>query len=627
MRIFVVPLSCRISGWKLAFTLIFLLFPAVMSESHARCLGSGDPVVDMAEWETGRNPADAVEKIAAQIAATDPARHRRIAYLYLAQAIAHRMNGTDESFALRQAELSARFRPPDRALNLAIHLSHVDELDDEEEARRVLDRLVTRFRSIAPDAAAKPCLGVDFSSLYSDKDRSTEAFRYAARVYRGLQSEPNSRARAEAASMLAFLVSTGHDYDYARKLHSEALDYFLAEGLRDLATDELLLRGYTSLEDGNWRAALTDFRASAAQAETYGNEYAVDYAYLGICSAALKGEAIALAASACDRSYKALSMTGDRMAYPASALQGASLAAQGFGEQALAVLDPLLDSDRHPFSDADQTLALESRAKAYNLLGRHEEAYSDLQRALTLRDDSRASELQEGMNVTQARFQTRQLQEGLADEQHHREASQRLMTAVIVGAGATLSLLLILISILLRHRRKFRRLALIDSLTGLPNRRAIQAEAEAALEASRDNGSPASMALIDLDHFKTCNDLFGHNAGDEALREFANVAEGCLRPTDSLGRWGGEEFLFVCPEASKSEGEAILDRIRMEAARVHLQAAPTFRLHFSAGLIEVDGMNQNFDTHLIAADRRLYRAKALGRNRTCATGNAEASEL
>ena len=164
-------------------------------------------------------------------------------------------------------------------------------------------------------------------------------------------------------------------------------------------------------------------------------------------------------------------------------------------------------------------------------------------------------------------------------------------------------------------------LATRDSLTGLPNRRALYDRARAELSrAARENGS-VGVILVDLDHFKRINDQFGHATGDEALRQVADVLQRNRREYDYTGRWGGEEFLVLVPGASLSQAALVAERIRasMEAISIQPAGADAIPLRASLGVASASpgARPLGLDELLLQADDALYRAKAGGRNRVC----------
>ncbi|GAB1594880.1 GGDEF domain-containing protein [Lysobacter claricitrinus] len=154
------------------------------------------------------------------------------------------------------------------------------------------------------------------------------------------------------------------------------------------------------------------------------------------------------------------------------------------------------------------------------------------------------------------------------------------------------------------------RLAVSDELTGLPNRRSMQALLERSIAMSDRGVAPFCAAILDIDHFKSVNDELGHAAGDAVLRNVARLGREQLRATDVLGRWGGEEFLLVMPGATDA-GMAALARIREAVAG---NAHPGRRVTLSAGIAE-HRPGEDADALLARADRALYRAKHEGRDR------------
>lgn len=150
-----------------------------------------------------------------------------------------------------------------------------------------------------------------------------------------------------------------------------------------------------------------------------------------------------------------------------------------------------------------------------------------------------------------------------------------------------------------------------DPLTGLLNRRGLE-EATACME---DEAFPATVALLDLDHFKQVNDVHGHDAGDVVIRSVANHLQRHFKGRDLLCRWGGEEFVVLLTRTSGDSAQALMDGIREGFARTPIVlAGDRHFLSFSAGLAELWTRNQ-FEAAVQRADQQLYRAKQAGRNR------------
>jgi diguanylate cyclase (GGDEF)-like protein len=163
--------------------------------------------------------------------------------------------------------------------------------------------------------------------------------------------------------------------------------------------------------------------------------------------------------------------------------------------------------------------------------------------------------------------------------------------------------------------KRIEELAELDELTGASNRRCIMRMLDEEIGRSRRSGTPCSISLIDLDWFKRINDAYGHPTGDEVLRTFAITVFANIRPIDRFGRYGGEEFLLVLPDASQDGACRMLDRLRAIIAGLDWSAfSPGMRVTISAGVATLRA-DENPDAFLARADRALYTAKAEGRNR------------
>lgn len=169
---------------------------------------------------------------------------------------------------------------------------------------------------------------------------------------------------------------------------------------------------------------------------------------------------------------------------------------------------------------------------------------------------------------------------------------------------------------LLREQGELRTQALVDSLTRLWNRAAILEVLELELRRSAGSGEPVGVAMADLDHFKEINDTHGHPAGDVALLETARRIRSCLRPTDTAGRMGGEEFLIVLPGVDAPRALEIVERIRLAMAGDMIltpQAALSVTLSLGVGVTPKSG-RISCESILSQVDKALYTAKNAGRN-------------
>lgn len=170
-----------------------------------------------------------------------------------------------------------------------------------------------------------------------------------------------------------------------------------------------------------------------------------------------------------------------------------------------------------------------------------------------------------------------------------------------------------------RVARRMEELATTDGLTGCINRSTTDALLAHTLERGRREGAPVAFALLDLDHFKRVNDRFGHAAGDATLREFAKTVKSRLRGSDVLGRMGGEEFGLILPMTDGPGASRIVEQVRdaVELLALHSpESGEVFHITVSAGVVVAASDSGLTASRLyMLADRELYRAKELGRNR------------
>jgi diguanylate cyclase (GGDEF)-like protein len=166
-------------------------------------------------------------------------------------------------------------------------------------------------------------------------------------------------------------------------------------------------------------------------------------------------------------------------------------------------------------------------------------------------------------------------------------------------------------------------LSLTDRLTGLCNRRKLDHALEAEFRRAKRYGSVFSVIMLDLDHFKEINDAYGHATGDHVLVRTADILVSYTRETDIVGRWGGEEFLVICPETDLHRGTLLAEHLWRELGRVW--GSGTFTVTASLGLAVYNGDAQP-SSLLDRADAALYRAKQTGRNRVVVAPGAQEAE-
>lgn len=170
--------------------------------------------------------------------------------------------------------------------------------------------------------------------------------------------------------------------------------------------------------------------------------------------------------------------------------------------------------------------------------------------------------------------------------------------------------------------RRYKDMAKTDDLTGLPNRVGIRNMLHKGVMDWRNHKAPFSFVIIDLDNFKKINDTHGHDVGDKILKEAARLMSNRVRRTDALARWGGEEFVLVCPDTTLEQALRVAENLRAELEQsLNYEGASITASFGVASMTE-----PNLDSLFKKADTALYKAKELGRNRVYSHQKTEKSD-
>jgi diguanylate cyclase (GGDEF)-like protein len=161
--------------------------------------------------------------------------------------------------------------------------------------------------------------------------------------------------------------------------------------------------------------------------------------------------------------------------------------------------------------------------------------------------------------------------------------------------------------------REILHLSVTDHLTGILNRERFMDLLAEEMERSVRYGHPLSIIMFDIDFFKTINETYGHEAGDRVLKGIVDLTRTCLRRTDSLSRWGGEEFIILSVETDLRGAMKLAERIRELVAATEI--FPDRRITVSCGVVQYNAGSDTPDGLVKYADDSLYAAKGNGRNR------------
>ena len=222
-------------------------------------------------------------------------------------------------------------------------------------------------------------------------------------------------------------------------------------------------------------------------------------------------------------------------------------------------------------------------------------------------------------SVAEAKFDAklRETENALLKEQQKRTSLERvILVMALVCCLAVLTLGVFVLIRQIRQKRRFANLAMRDELTGLRNRRSILEFARVQFGMRLTLGTRLFIAIIDLDHFKSVNDQYGHDVGDAVLIGFANAFQRHLRSNHVFARFGGEEFMLIMPDTREDQVFDIFERLREIVGEMPINGLPVaHRLSFSMGGAEAHTDTGTVEALIKLADLALYRAKDKGRDR------------
>lgn len=416
------------------------------------------------------------------------------------------------------------------------------------------------------------------------------------------------------------------DWQQAERYFTRSVERMEDKQDWDRVITDLIQLGYLYDESGKPQKAKASFERAITVARAHDEPLSEASANIGLATAQVSlGEydaALATLARAASGFEALQNHGGDDMLL---LLTGQALAGKG---QHLEAMDryaqalPLIEKDGN-----QRYLALlyQARAASQEALGNAAQALADYKRYSALQ-----TSLQGKMRLEQSRLLEYEYEIRKREFENHRlraEASTRksqLQALERVRHWQTLALSLgvLLVAVLgalaLRQRKRTRRLrtlAMTDPLTDVASRRAIEKIAERALAEAAQLQAPVSVLLLDLDHFKTINDRYGHAAGDEVLRATTQAWQGQLRGRDRLGRIGGEEFAVVCMDANREQALAIAGRLLAATRALQLPGIdPALHVRTSIGIAQARPGDTRASL-FARADAALYRAKHEGRDR------------
>ena len=464
----------------------------------------------------------------------------------------------------------------------------------------------------------------DILSLLGEQAKAMLDFQRARAAYR--QADIPGEVESLVLSIAVAYRRMG-DTEQARRYFTQALQRMQARADWEGVATNLIQLGFLQEEAGAPERAVRPFQQALDVAIVHRLPDTANSALLGLAEAQInlgQGEA---GLRTLERARAGFAARHDGSSEDSlQLLTGQALARQGRHAEALAHYRQALPLIKRKGNDRDLAMLYKAQATSLEAMGHAAAALSDYKQytelQLRLQGKMRLEQgrlLEYEYEIRRGEFENRRLRSEAATRQEQVQALERVRhwqwLTILLGA----LLLALLTSLAWRHGRTSRRLSresLIDPLTGISNRAAIEAEAIRALERAPRKGGAMSLLMLDLDHFKAINDRHGHAAGDRVLRAAADAWHTVLRGRDPLGRIGGEEFVVVCADTTLEQALVVAERLReATAALLFDDVDPGLRVTVSIGVAQSQRSDDTHEDVLARADAALYRAKQRGRNR------------
>jgi len=595
----------------------------------AACLPNPDPAIRALQKLVDQDAHAALKKVEALLGVENSSAHadpQRLAALYSVQA---------QAFSMLELESKAR----DAVFNgLKYATDNTDPVRVDllsTYAENVYDQAGIAAAVRATEAAqsaqkrgslADICLLVGRGLLQYREDRQDLAIGSLTQAYNASAAPAFSEPRVLAASVLSTVLRGMGDYPQALALNQEAVDWDIAQHAPLALSVNRFLRGRILVLMGKHAQAIDEFLEARKISAQLDDSQGVAFADVHICEAQVELGQLDQAKPACRAALPTFiaSKFWDQVKETQALLARIDLA-EGHADKALAILNEVLDHGGTDVQPRRVAELYELRARTNAALNNYRDAYADLVEYIRRYTATNDGDRNKQVAALRARFETdREIERNallkreldLSQEQSQRQAQQLRWNAIAaVSAVLVIALLIYFLVTNLRFRQQLVRLASQDGLTGLPNRRRTVELANAALAEANASHTPLTIAIIDMDHFKFINDRCGHATGDYVLKEFARMGRESLRAGDVLGRWGGEEFLLVMPEATADIAIAALESLRSLVFEIVLPPSGAgLRVTLSAGLAVNEKPTRSLDELIARADAALYVAKNDGRD-------------
>ena len=614
---------------QLRISALLALTFCVLPTAHAACVGSQTGDLAEIEERAFRDPAKVLPELASTISSTADMPPARRAALHAIAADAARQLGFSRQ-SITHADAGLALLPAGDMSDLAIRMRTVRALVSTNvggidaatvELTRVIDAVGDRPLALG-------CVLRDRGWLNFRDGNPDQALDDLLRAYALLRRNASREEAMVAAGRLSMAQFSVRDYPQALLLVDETIAFFREQNAQIRLATALDRRAAILKAAGRLDEAMLAATEALRIHNGIGDRVGTGLSQMRMCGVEIERNALAEAARWCDRAELTLSQTSgmdDNDYRTLAALRGRLFLAQGKSKEAVLQFDrAIAPGGAQPADDIAELYELRSRAHA--AVGNYPAAFTDQGEYLRrMREQGTLDRIRE---VAQLRVQFENDQEKqkivllekdkkLAEERYN---SQTRTTQLVAIAGLTGLVTAFFLGYALlshrRHRAELIRLAERDELTGLLNRRAIVRKAVELLSRAREAKGTLIIGLIDLDHFKSINDRFGHAVGDQLLQRFAAALRTTLHTREVFGRYGGEEFLVLFPDITLDQARLAAERLRANLRDQHMRVDDQdVSVTLSLGLASYEAGDVLFDQVARRADIALYVAKTQGRDR------------
>ena len=611
------------------FAVLMLSWIFGLQPAAAACLPNADPAIRALQILVDQDANAALKKVAqllkTELTAPMP-NGQRLASLYSVQAQAYsilELESKARDAVFKGLKYATDNTDPVRIMLLSLYAENVyDQAGIAAAVKTTEEAQAVQKRGSLEDI----CLLIGRGLLQYREDREDLAIGSLTQAYRSSTTPALAEQHVLAAGVLATVLRGMGDYPQALALNQEAIDWDTAQHAPLALSVDRFLRGRILILMQKYAQAIDEFDDARKLSAMLNDTQGVAFADVRVCESRIELGQLIKARAACENALFTFiaSRFSDEVKETEALLARIDLA-EGHPEKALATLNEVLDHSGTDVLPLRVASLYQWRARTNAALHNYRDAYNDLSEYMRRYVSTNDADRTKQAVALRARFETdREIERNallkreldLSHEQSQRQAQQLRWNAIAaVSAVLVIALLMYFLVSNFRYRQQLVRLASTDGLTGLPNRRRTAELATDALAAATDSDKPLTIAIIDMDHFKFVNDRCGHATGDYVLREFARLGRESVRPEDALGRWGGEEFLLIMPDATAEVAIATLERLRTLVFGINLPPSGAgLRVSLSAGLATRDRQVRSLDELIARADSALYVAKNEGRD-------------